>query len=150
MSYLKLWAVTSVNESDSRGRLSLKRNFYLHWKILCNQMEKKDTSCSESFGWAQVQPLFLTQTIWKFIQFFQVILYFYLRIANKWNHRIRADHRDHPANPLTFCLRKWRPTEGTAPKAHSEQRQTEARGCHTPILGVSGLCHFTQMCKGFE
>lgn len=43
MSYLKLWVITSVNESDSGGRLNFKKEFLFtpKKKILCNHMKKK-------------------------------------------------------------------------------------------------------------
>lgn len=35
MSYLKLWVATSVNESDSRGRLNFKKEFLFNTKNSC-------------------------------------------------------------------------------------------------------------------
>lgn len=57
MSYPKLWVVTSVNESDSRGRLNFKKEFLFipkKKKSCVIKWKRKDIGHSERiFGLAQ-------------------------------------------------------------------------------------------------
>ena len=67
-----------MNQTAGEG-LILKRNFYLHWKILCNQMEKKRHKLFwKDFGWAQSPTIVVDSNhIEIHTGFPGVILYFY-------------------------------------------------------------------------